>query len=270
MTRLSKFSFIIPAHNEEEVIEKCLNSVLKQKGDFEIVVVNDGSTDRTREITEKLMKKSEKIKLINFSKGHSAAFARNRGAEKAKGEWLIFIDADMTVENHFLKKVEIFLKRNPEIDGSDYLVYSHNPKTIFQKAWSAYRKCYPSIGIPHIIKNSVFKKLGGYNENIFYYEDTEFMERFNKKCKLLAGNAKAYHIEPETWKDFVRQRKWQGRQAPLKYFLPCFFPPLILIQFFKIWKKSKEFKNSFYWMCLDLIGRYVSLWQRTTKLFQQQ
>lgn len=259
-----RFSFVIPAHNEKDVIGKCICSVIGQRGDIEIIVVNDGSSDGTKEIVEKYMKKYGKIKMINFSNGHSAAFARNRGVEKARSEWIVFIDADQIIEEKFLEKIERFLKDNIKIDGSDYIVLSYKPKTIFQKAWSAYRKCYPSMGFVYIVRKNVFCELGGFDEKIFYFEDTDFMKRFHEKKYKFKGyvNAKVYHNEPEHWKDFVRQRKWQGRQASAKYFLPCFFPPLMLVQFFKIWLKSKDFTNTVYWIVLDLIGRYISLLER--------
>ncbi len=259
-----RFSFVVPAHNEEDVIGKCIDSILKQEGNIEAIIVNDGSSDRTKNIVEDYLINHKIIKLVNFPKGHSAAFARNRGVEKATGKWIIFIDADQILETDFLKKVGKFMKTNPEIDGSDYLVLSYNPATIFQKAWSAYRKCYPSIGLIHIIKKSVYEKLGGFDEKIFYFEDTDFMKKFHKTGYKFLGpiSTKVYHIEPESWKDFVRQRKWQGRQASAKYFLPCVFPPLMLIQFFKIWFKSKDFTNTIYWIALDFVGRYISLFER--------
>lgn len=256
-------SVIIPAHNEEKTIGKCLTSLKNQK--CEIILVDDGSTDNTIKIAKKTRVPD---KIINFNKGHSAAFARNRGSEKANGKWLIFIDADALVEKNFIKKIKEFIKKNNNIDGSDYLVFSYNPKTIFQKAWSAYRKSYLSMGFVHIVKKNVFKKLGGFNERVFYFEDSEFKNRFLKNGYIFKGpiNVKMFHMETETWSDFIRQRKWQGKQARVKYFLPCFFPPLMLIQFFKIWWKSEDFKNTFYWIVLDFIGRYISLLEKI-KLF---
>lgn len=258
------FSIIIPAHNEEKSIGKCMDSVLKQEGDSEIVIVNDGSSDKTKSIVEKYMRKYKIIKLVNFTEGHSAAFARNRGVENANGEWIIFIDADQIIGNDSLKNIEKFISENKDMDGSDYLVFSYKPRTVFQKAWSAYRKCYPSVGFIHVIRKDIFEKMGGFNEKIFYFEDSEFRNRFIKEKYSFKGpvNAKVYHIEPEEWKEFIRQRKWQGRQAVTLYFLPCVFPPLMLMQFFKIMYKSKDFVNTIYWTVLDFIGRYVSLFER--------
>ncbi len=278
-----KLSIIIPAHNEETVISKSLEAILKQKGNYEMIVVNDGSTDKTKDIVEKYIKKfPKKIKLINFKKGHSAAFARNRGSEKASGDWLIFIDADHIVEEKFIQKVLKFISKN-DIDGTDFIVYSYKPKTIIQKAWSAYRHAYPSIGLIHIIKKSVFKKLNGFDESIFYYEDTEFRDRFLSKGYKFKGpiDAIVYHIEPESWKDFIRQRKWQSRGVkksfkdgnkiiPLRYFLPVFitiFSLIIwwLLPFYMVsmsyymYKKSKKLKESILWSVIDLVGRFISL-----------
>lgn len=99
-----KFSVIIPAHNEEDVIERAIKSILNQTyQNFEIIISNDGSTDKTKEIVENLIKKDKRIKILNQDKGHSAAFARNWGAEKAKGEILIFLDADTFISTNALE-----------------------------------------------------------------------------------------------------------------------------------------------------------------------
>jgi glycosyltransferase involved in cell wall biosynthesis len=275
-------SIIIPACNEEKVIGKCLNSLKGQKTkDMEIILVNDGSTDRTVEIAKKVKVLD---KIINFNKGHSAAFARNRGAEKANGKWLIFIDADMIVESKFIQKVRRFLReKEDDIDGSDYLVFSYSPSTIFQKAWSIYRKCNPSASFPHIIKKETFEKLKGFDEKIFYYEDIDLKERFSKAGYVFEGpiSVKVYHIEPKCWNDFIRQRKWQARGilsvikrkrriVVLKYFIPILLLPLCYFSFlpllvyfsyfwFKYSIKTKDWINSFLWVVLDYIGRIISL-----------
>ncbi|MEM3399961.1 MAG: glycosyltransferase family A protein, partial [Candidatus Micrarchaeia archaeon] len=104
---LPSVSIVIPAHNEERTIEGCVRSCLSQKiKPHEIIVVNDGSTDRTREIVEEIAKEHPEVKILNFERGHSAAFARNRGAEKATGDVLVFIDADVTLlDEDFVEKV---------------------------------------------------------------------------------------------------------------------------------------------------------------------
>src|SRR5688500_11953753 len=91
-------SVIIPTFNEEDNIKSCLDSLLDQSYEpIEIIVVDDGSTDKTVSIIESLP-----VTLIKQShKG--PALARNNGANKAKGEVYVFIDADMTFSKEFIK-----------------------------------------------------------------------------------------------------------------------------------------------------------------------
>ena len=84
-----KVSVIIPAYNAEKTIGKTLEALLNQTyKDYEVIVVDDGSKDRTSEIMKKYMKKSKKIKLIK-QKNAGPAAARNNGAKHSKGDVLI-------------------------------------------------------------------------------------------------------------------------------------------------------------------------------------
>lgn len=90
-------SVIIPVYNAEESIEKCLDSIKKQtwKGEFEIIVINDGSTDRSGEILENYRKKNPEmpIQLINQENG-GVSKARNAGLKIAKGDYIALLDSD--------------------------------------------------------------------------------------------------------------------------------------------------------------------------------
>jgi glycosyltransferase involved in cell wall biosynthesis len=269
------FSFIIPAHNEEDVILTCIDSIKKQSfKNYEIIVINDGSTDKTKELIEK----NKNLNLINLKEGHSAAFARNRGSEKAQGKYLIFLDADQTLEKNFLKKITKMIKER-DVDIAAFRVLASSPETIFQKGWHAYRK-YNRCAAP-IIKRELYKKIK-YNETLFFVEDDVIFENFHDAGHtLIESGAIVYHIDPKEWKDYFRQRMWQGRGLVMKifrlkkywalrYFIPCLILPLMLINpyillvylgvgwlFFVI--KSKEIFNSFWWITTDLMGRFISL-----------
>lgn len=85
-------SIIIPLYNKENCIRKTLYSVLSQSyRDFEIVVVNDGSKDNSVEVVNSI--KDERIRLIN-KENEGVSRTRNRGIEEARGEWILFLDAD--------------------------------------------------------------------------------------------------------------------------------------------------------------------------------
>ena len=103
-------SVIIPVYNNEEYLEKCLNSIINQTTDYkyEIIVINDGSTDNSLDI---LKKYKNKIKLIDQeNKGPGAA--RNAGLLVAKGKYLMFIDGDDYVSSDFIEKMIDTLENN--------------------------------------------------------------------------------------------------------------------------------------------------------------
>ena len=102
---MKKISFIIPAYNAEKVIEECIRSIIKiDYNNYEIVVVNDGSTDHTEEIIKSY--NDARLKVIT-QKNSGVSTARNRGLLEASGEYIAFVDADDTLES---KAYETFLK----------------------------------------------------------------------------------------------------------------------------------------------------------------
>lgn len=99
------FSIIIPAYNAEKYIEKCVGSLLKQSyADFEIVLIDDGSSDGTARVSRMLEQRDERLHYIHQdNKGVSAA--RNLGMSVAKGEYLLFVDADDYIKPDTLEKI---------------------------------------------------------------------------------------------------------------------------------------------------------------------
>ncbi|MBR5657392.1 MAG: glycosyltransferase family 2 protein [Prevotella sp.] len=89
-----KISVIIPIYNKEEYIETCLNKTLKQTfEDFEVIAVDDGSTDRSGQICDQLAEKDSRLKVIHIPNMGVTA-ARKRGLDEAKGQYVMFSDAD--------------------------------------------------------------------------------------------------------------------------------------------------------------------------------
>jgi len=110
-----KVSIIIPVYNVQRTIKKAIDSALNQdfpKKDFEVIVVNDGSTDKTLEILKKYKKK---IKLI-CQKNQGAIKAANRGFKAAQGKYIIKLDADDYFGKDILKKMSASLEENPQIN----------------------------------------------------------------------------------------------------------------------------------------------------------
>lgn len=102
---MTKLSVIVPFYNTEEYIEKCLNSLVNQTlEDIEIILVNDGSTDKSAEIAKSFQQKDSRIKIIEQENKKQGA-ARNAGMHIATGEYIGFVDSDDWVDLDYFEKL---------------------------------------------------------------------------------------------------------------------------------------------------------------------
>ena len=126
-----RFSIVVPVYNQEDYIVECLESLLSQPADIEILLVDDGSTDGTPRICDEYGAKDSRIKVIHSVNGGTSA-ARNIGAEEAKGEYLIFIDGDDMLADGCLGRVDAALraKNDPDIVICCIERYIHETKEI--------------------------------------------------------------------------------------------------------------------------------------------
>ena len=91
---MEKVSVIVPVYNNEKYVETCIRSICQQTyQNLEILVINDGSTDGSRQILERMAEKDKRIRLIHQENAGVSA-ARNKGIELADGEYLTFVDGD--------------------------------------------------------------------------------------------------------------------------------------------------------------------------------
>ena len=91
---MPKVSIIVPVYNTEEYLSECIESILDQSfTDFELLLINDGSIDKSGKICDEYAKKDSRIVVIHKENG-GVSSARNKGIEIAQGEWISFIDAD--------------------------------------------------------------------------------------------------------------------------------------------------------------------------------
>lgn len=103
-------SIIIPAYNVEKYITDCLNSVLSiESTNYEVIVVDDGSTDKTAMIVDEYANRYKSLHVIHQS-NQGVSAARNRGIRSATGEYLIFVDGDDTVDGKILQNILTFLE----------------------------------------------------------------------------------------------------------------------------------------------------------------
>ncbi len=131
-------SFIIPTYNAEKTIQNTINSILKQSEtslEYEIIVVDDGSTDNTKNLIQEI-ESNQKIKY--YSKENSGvADTRNFGVQKSNGEYIIFVDSDDYVSQNLLKDIEPYIKQNIDLIKWNPLFVDEN-KEILSTPKSAY------------------------------------------------------------------------------------------------------------------------------------
>lgn len=115
-----KISLILPAYNTSEYLDKCVESCVSQNihaADYEIIIVNDGSTDNTISVAEDIKKRYSNIVIIN-QENQGLSMARNNGAAIAKGEYLWFIDSDDYIAKDCLRTIiEILDRKNLDVLG---------------------------------------------------------------------------------------------------------------------------------------------------------
>lgn len=125
-----KYSFVIPVYGCEKYLESCVASILAQEGDhaFEVILVDDGSQDRSGQIADELAQGDSRIRVFHKENG-GAASARNLGLREAGGDYILFIDGDDTVEAGLLNQVDAVLSEDPEaliVFGMSFDFYRDN------------------------------------------------------------------------------------------------------------------------------------------------
>lgn len=116
---MPKFSIIVPIYNQEELLPHCLNSILIQKEtDFEVLLVDDGSTDNSGRICDEYVAHDSRIEVFHKENG-GVSSARNIGIEHAQGDYLAFVDSDDFVSAEYLSSLRPHQNEDFVLDSSD-------------------------------------------------------------------------------------------------------------------------------------------------------
>lgn len=215
-------SIIIPTLNEEKYLPRLLRSIKTQDfKNFEVIVSDGDSSDRTQRIA-----KNSGTKLV-VSKKQSPANQRNQGGKIAKGDILLFLDADVFLPKKFLSSVIAeFKKKNLDV-ASFY--FKPDSKKIIYKIYSYFYASVCSIsqyikplslGCGIIIKKSLHKKIYGFNTNIFIGEDHNYSQKAKKLGRFGILSSKKIYFS-------VRRFEKHGKFKTLIKWLYCAFYVLI-------------------------------------------
>jgi glycosyltransferase involved in cell wall biosynthesis len=178
------FSVIIPTYNRAEQIVVALQSVLAQTFHaFEVVVVDDGSQDNTKDIVTGLQ--DSRIQYV-YQSNSGVAHARNAGAWVAKGKYLVFLDSDDVLTPGYLEKLHVGLADGQRIIGFGFARYIDETgrEIAFVQPGRKGRDFGPPLAGAFAIEKTFFEATGGYDVDLSYSENTEFFLRLHQSGKL--------------------------------------------------------------------------------------
>ena len=213
-----RISVIIPVRNEERYIGTCLSCLVEQtisKNEFEVIVVDNGSTDRSLEVIDSFRGRLSLAVLKR--EGGTIAALRNLGAAAAKGEILSFLDGDCYAEQDWLSLAAQKAPAGDGIWGAHYRLTED--ATWVSRTWNAYQATevegetsfIPSGNL--FIKNGAFRKLHGFDESIATSEDVDICSRARHlRFAIIAYKALSVRHAgfPRTLLDFYRKNRWHG------------------------------------------------------------
>lgn len=208
-------SVIIPAYNEERMVSQCLASLRRvsyPKQKFEIIVVDNGSSDKTREIAGSFGA------IVLTDETATVSGLRNLGAKTARGELLAFVDADCVVSSEWLSRGASYFSM------SDLVAWGAPPAppddgTWVQSAWYLVRKKKPGIEVVEwlesmnlFVRKPHFGKVWGFNEKLVTAEDVDLCYRLSQFGKIISDpRIEVVHLgEAATIREFVRKEIWRG------------------------------------------------------------
>ena len=181
MNKSIQVSVIIAAKNAELYIGRCIRSLINQSFDndnYEIIVINDGSSDRTPEALKQFM---GDIIYIKNKKNIGLPGSLNKGIKKARGQYIVRVDADDWVNPQFLNLLYHHLNLNMELDAvaCDYQIVNNQQKIL------SYENCEKKpIGCGIMFKYSNLIEIGLYDKKFLAREEEELIHRFKKKYKV--------------------------------------------------------------------------------------
>lgn len=267
MNRGQLISIIITTKNEEDVVGELIYSIKQQTHkNIEIILVDNNSIDNTKKIAKKLG-----VTVYDFGPERSAQ--RNFGAKQAKGEYLLFIDADMQLTKKVLEEcVDAFKKINDL--GGVAIPEKSKADNFWGKVKAFERSIYNDKGDPvtdaaRFFPRKIFFKAGGYDENITGPEDWDLPETIKSLgFKIYRINALIYHYERVTNPLDLAKKKFYYAKSAYKYLEKHRINPIsaktiyfLRPIFYKNWKKilfnPKLSILMFLMLSAELIGGFL-------------
>lgn len=222
-----KVSVVIPVHNGQNTLEKTLSSVFQNSyRNFEVIVVDDGSTDSSAKIAKKFP-----CRIIKLDKVHGGGYARNKGAESAKGELLLFVDSDIVIPKNCMKYGVEYLSKHKNVTA---LLGLFSTNLVYNNFFSNYKHLYlryyflSQNKVTHtlntsltFIRKNVFDKFRGFDTKIksVISEDAELGMRLTENGYVIhqSRELEMEHLKYYSFADFLRTEFVRSRKIFLAF-----------------------------------------------------
>lgn len=246
-------SIILGTYNDASYLGKSIETILGQSyKDFELIIIDDGSTDNTQEVISKF--KDKRIKLFKNQKSTGVAKFRNWGIKQSKGKYIFFADSDAYMDKDWLKEGLATFKKNKciGVEGLTYYVSKGFKQTISDKPPGTVETSGHYLGCNLAITREIWDKVGGFNEKFVYHSDREFILKALKfgeipycsnmlvihqrklwSPKSLINSAKRASSRVYMFKDGLDNGFITCRVLYPKNIIKILIPPLILLPLFK-------------------------------------
>jgi len=222
---MPKVSVVLPVYNGEIFLEESIKSILNQTyKDFELIIVDDNSTDSSGVIAQKYAKEHSNVIYTKNEKNLKLPAALNKGFSLASGEYFTWISDDNIHFPNMLARLVEELEKDPEIGlvYFDIEIIDENGKNI------GYKKVGPNeglifrnvVGACFLYRSALDKKIGGYNESMFLVEDYEYWLRLALATKIKAVNEclLQYRRHPKSLSNqFDKEVRAKGIKMKKKY-----------------------------------------------------
>lgn len=255
-----KYSIIIPCFNEENNIGLCIDSIRAQdfsKNGYEIIAVDNGSKDKTLDV---IMKRDVSYTV---AKRRGAASAKNRGIEIAKGNIIVFLDADCIAQKDWLENL-IRPFNDSYVGCVAGEIGSHEPYTNIEHFLNTRGHLSQSSNVKHSFlpyaatanaayRREVFDRVGLFDENLIIGEDADLSWRMQLKTRFelrYSPGAIVFHPQETTLKGLFSQKKRHAYGTVALY-----------KKYQKLWKRQKRPIHQIYWEYYSIISRLLKMFR---------
>ena len=193
-----KLSIVVPVYQVKSTLPRCLDSIIRQSfRDWQMILVDDASTDGSAQICDKYVRQERRIQVVHLKHNTGLSTARNAGIEKAKGDYITFIDSDDYIADDTLKLLMELLNIHPDYDILEYPVYEHfgsNQRHMLHFPRREYSDMLTywleGVGYQHTYAwNKIYRRDLVRNLRFpagRHFEDVYFMSQILNRCPLIA------------------------------------------------------------------------------------